>query len=235
MKTFPITDGWLERGLIGTALTALSSLFLCAGVLVGCSRAETPERKAGPPKPEPKPATETIVHERKLPSGNTCRAELRGRISPEGIAAVLQGLSVSITNREVHVPAEAFSDLTNVNAEFAEFAGDTFLLLCGGADAMAWRAKFTVHNGCVTVRELTRAGGTTLITTYQSDGQSGVVPLKVHDGRVTGKEFTVPDHDPVNVRHAAQPINITKSFPLKLPPNPGILSTGKIIHIEKQP
>ncbi len=158
-------------------MPAVSAFALYAVLFVGCSRVATPESK-----PESKPTTEAVVHERKLPSGNVCRVELRGPISPHGIASALQELRISITNRDVHVPAEAFADLTNINlrqgVEFAEFAGDTFLLMCGGADGMAWRAKFAIRSNRVIERELTRESGTPETTPYGPplEIRYGVVP-----------------------------------------------------------
>lgn len=177
MKNLLRTDGWLDNGLAQTALLAASTFTLCAGLFVGCSRVDTPESK-----PESKPTTEAVVHERKLPSGNACRVELRGPIITHGIASALQELRISITNRDVHVPAEAFSDLTNVNirqgVEFAEFAGDTFLLMCGGADGIAWHAKFAIRSNRVVERELIRESGTPETTPYGPplEIRYGVVP-----------------------------------------------------------
>ena len=111
MKDLLRTDGWLGNGLAQSAPIAACAFALCAGSFVGRSRVDRPVSK-----PESKSATEAgaVVHERKRPSGNVCRVELRGLISPHGIASALQELRISITNRDIHVPAEACTDLTHV-------------------------------------------------------------------------------------------------------------------------
>ena len=157
MYRFMRNSGWLNGKLKRKTLTVVAALALCLGSFVACSRVEVPDGKPAPGKPEPKPNTEVVVHERKLPSGSVCRVELRGAINPEGIAPALQSLSILITNREVHVPGEAFSDLTNVNVRqgvgLAEFAGDTFLLLSGGQEATNWQAKLIIRDLRVVGRE----------------------------------------------------------------------------------
>ena len=78
------TNGWLDNKPAQTAMIVVSALVLCAGSFEGCSRVDTPESK-----PESKPATEAVVQERKLPSGNVCRVELHGLVSQHGIALIL--------------------------------------------------------------------------------------------------------------------------------------------------
>lgn len=121
-------------------------------------------------KPVAQPKAEPAILERKLPSGTICRAAFYGSFSIAGRAEKLEKLEISISGKPVHVPPEAFSDLTNINVrqrvEFAEFAGDTFLLLAGEEGAAAWRAKFTIRELNLTEREFTREGSEPLLARY---------------------------------------------------------------------
>lgn len=177
MQKFRRTDGQLDRALLWPALIVLSALAVCGGLLLGCGRGETTQTK-----PEVKAATETVVHERTLPSGSRCSVTLHGALGPKEGFLCLSNLEASINGQSVHVPGESFADLSDIavqkHVEFAEFTGDTFLLLSGGAGAMAWHAKLAIRSNRVVERELTRASGPPETTPYGPPLQVryGIIP-----------------------------------------------------------
>ena len=126
------------------------------------------------PRPQARPKAETVVHERRLPSGAVCRVALVGEISAAGRTEKLGAFEVSIDGHPAYVSTESFSDLRDIAArdgvDLAEFARDTYVLLTGGEGATAWRAKFVIRDLQVTERGLSRGGKEPLVTCYPPPG-----------------------------------------------------------------